>query len=87
MKEVLDALREVQRRQERHEQQAALDREESRLARKAQAERLEKVEKDTTEIKLMATRWKGAIAGILGGGALVGWFISQIDNIRAFFRG
>ena len=40
--------------------------------------------KDMRDMRDMANRWRGGVAVIIGLGALLGWFLTQMDRIRAW---
>ncbi len=47
--------------------------------------RLEKIEKETSEIKTQITKWKGALPIILAVGGIIGWLLTSIDKIKGLF--
>ena len=70
-----------------HIEQAIEDhREETKKGEKKTDERLKVLEEKVDTIFIMASRYKGFFAGVLGGGAFVGWMIAQWDNIKAMFK-
>ena len=80
LKEILDHVRKIERAQD-------ADRLRSEEWRKQHGARLSAVENKLSAVSDMANRWKGAFAAILGAGGLLGFLISQWENIKGFFRG
>jgi len=49
-------------------------------------ERLDKIEKDTADVKTQINKWKGALPLLIAIGGFLGWLITSFDKIKGFFH-
>lgn len=47
--------------------------------------RIDKIEKDTAEMKAQINKWKGALPILIGIGGLLGWLLTSFDKIKGLF--
>lgn len=67
-----------------HEIVIALAKLETRL--EALQKEMEQIQADLRQIKAQQDRWKGALPVIVSIGAIVGFFVTSLDHIKAMFK-